>query len=162
MEGHLWMICLGGCGIAAAYCKMQYRHYGLQPEEDYGNLDQDSQDTNPFTVRFGMLQAVSSRVNRNVLCHRRDSISSTSDSVSAKFSPVDWKLDRSPRFESTSWALLSRRYIFRDFPELFSVEAGMCHEIYHGHFGHFQLPVRNHITSPLCRDDLCIQESVIK
>jgi hypothetical protein len=31
--------------MAAAYSEAQDRHYDLQPEEDYGNLDQDSRDT---------------------------------------------------------------------------------------------------------------------
>jgi hypothetical protein len=49
----------------------------------------DMTDMNHFTVRHGILQAVSGTVNRNVLCPQRGSIPSTSDSMSAKFSPLD-------------------------------------------------------------------------
>jgi hypothetical protein len=61
--------------MAAAFCKALYRHYDLQPEEDYRNLYQDSrdlnldhEDTHHFTVRLGILLAVSGTVNRNVFC----------------------------------------------------------------------------------------------
>jgi hypothetical protein len=38
--------------MAAAYCKALYRHYDLQAEEDYGNLDQESWDLNVEHDRY--------------------------------------------------------------------------------------------------------------
>jgi hypothetical protein len=32
--------------MVAAYCKALYCHYDLEPEEDYGDLYQDSRDLN--------------------------------------------------------------------------------------------------------------------
>jgi hypothetical protein len=49
------MICLAGCGMAAAYCKDLYRHYDLQPEEDYGNFYQDSRDLNLGHYKYAPL-----------------------------------------------------------------------------------------------------------
>jgi hypothetical protein len=78
---------------------MQYRHYDLQPEEDYGNLDQDNQDTNPFTVRFSMLQAVSSTVKSNALCQRQTEASHSCQGqgnafISTELLPVSWTAKR--------------------------------------------------------------------
>jgi hypothetical protein len=41
--------------MAAVYCKALYRHCGLQPEEDYGHLDQNSRDMNLGHDRYAPL-----------------------------------------------------------------------------------------------------------
>jgi hypothetical protein len=83
------MMCLGGCGIAGARCSTDIIIYSPRKTTEISIKiarirTWDMTDTNPFTVRFGMLQAVSSTGNRNVLCQRQTEVSEVSVSDSCQ------------------------------------------------------------------------------
>jgi hypothetical protein len=80
--------------MAAAYRKTLYCH-DLQPEEDYGNLDQDSRDLNLRHDRYAPLHCEARYPTGIIRCSEQKRPLPTSrfdDSMSAKFSPVDWKM----------------------------------------------------------------------